>query len=162
MSGKLSLKEQRRRRLRGVRLLEQQVRQAEVARRLGVSRQTVSRWAETLNTQGAAALRNPRPRGRPAQLDLAQRAELQRLLKAGAMSAGFATELWTLPRIRVLIAERFGVQLSESWIFRLLRQLGWSCQRPASQARERDEAAIRRWKQVRWPQLKKAPRGKAG
>lgn len=162
MSSKLSLKEQRRRRLKGVRWLEKHVPQAEVARRLGVSRQTVSRWAEKLAGGGVAALRNPRPRGRPAQLDKAQRAELQRLLKAGAMAAGFGTELWTLPRMRALIAERFGVRLSESWIFRLLRQLGWSCQRPASQARERDEAAIRRWKRVRWPQLKKAPRGKAG
>lgn len=78
------------------------------------------------------------------------------------MAAGFATQLWTLPRIRLLIEAHFHVRLSESWILRLLRQLGWSCQRPEGRARERDEAAIRRWKQVRWPQLKKAPRGRAG
>ncbi len=71
------------------------------------------------------------------------------------------TELWTLPRIRALIAEHFGVTLSESWVFRLLRKLGWSCQRPTAQARERDEKAIRRWKQVTWPQPEKARRGKA-
>lgn len=162
MNSKPSLKEQRRRRLKGVRLLQKNIAQAEVARRLGVSRQSVLRWAKRLEAGDAAALLHPRPRGRPAQLDAAQRAQLQRLLKVGAMAAGFGTELWTLPRIRILISDRFGVQLSESWIFRLLRQLGWSCQRPTGRAMERDEAAIRRWKKVRWPQLKKAPRGRAG
>lgn len=162
MNSKESLQEQRRRRLKGVRLLQKDVAQAEVARRLGVSRQSVLRWARRLESGGMAAMLHPRPRGRPAQLDAQQRLELQRLLKAGAMAAGFATELWTLPRIRQLIAERFGVRLSESWIFRLLRQMGWSCQRPTRRAMERDEAAIRRWKKVRWPQLKKAPRGRAG
>lgn len=48
MSAKLSLKEQRRRRLKGVRLLEKGLPQAEVARRLDVSRQSVSRWAAML------------------------------------------------------------------------------------------------------------------
>lgn len=161
MGTELSLKEQRRRRLKGVKLLEKGIAQAEVARRLGVSRQSVSRWVALLSSEGLPSLRSPRPRGRPAQLDREQLAQLQRLLKAGAISAGYATELWTLPRIRALIAEQFGVSLSESWVFRLLRKLGWSCQRPTTQARERDEKAIRQWKQVRWPQLKKAPRDKA-
>jgi transposase len=162
MSSKPSIEETRARRRQGVRWLKRGMQQAEIARRLEVSRQSVSVWAKALASGQEQALRQPRPRGRPAQLDALQRRQLQRLLKAGALAAGFPTELWTLPRIRVLIAERFGVSLSESWIFRLLRQLGWSCQRPARQARERDEAAIRQWKQVRWPRLKKARRGKAG
>src|SRR6202022_3570425 len=32
---------------------------------------------------------------------------------------------------------------------------GWSCQRPTGRALERDEEAIRYWKRVRWPGLKK-------
>lgn len=161
MSTNLSLKEQRRRRLKGLKLLKSGLPQAEVSRQMEVSRQSVSRWAAKLESEGEAALRNPRPRGRPGQLSREQLSELQRLLKAGAIAAGYATELWTLPRIRALITAQFGVTLSESWIFRLLRNLGWSCQRPTTQARERDEKAIRYWKKVRWPQLKKAPRGKA-
>jgi hypothetical protein len=35
--------------------------------------------------------------------------------------------------------------------------MGWSLQRPALRARERDEAAILRWKKKAWPQLKKTP-----
>jgi hypothetical protein len=38
--------------------------------------------------------------------------------------------------------------------------LGWSLQRPTRQARERDEAAIARWKRERWPQVKKMGMGR--
>jgi hypothetical protein len=37
----------------------------------------------------------------------------------------------------------------------LLRTIGWSCQRPTGQARQRAEAAIRHWKRRQWPRLKK-------
>jgi hypothetical protein len=40
-------------------------------------------------------------------------------------------------------------------VWHILReQLGWTCQRPARRAVERDEAAIAHWVNVRWPQLK--------
>jgi hypothetical protein len=47
--------------------------------------------------------------------------------------------------------------LAQTW--RLLGQLGWSRQRPARRAKERDETAIARWMRVRWPQVKKTPNG---
>src|SRR5215204_6033274 len=50
--------------------------------------------------------------GRPRQLDGEQERELSKLLMAGALSCGYPTELWTLPRIGKLIAKRFGVQYS--------------------------------------------------
>jgi transposase len=86
---------------------------------------------------------------------------LIKALKTGAMAAGFATELWTLPRIARLIKERFGVELSQPSVWRMLQQLGWSVQRPSGRSRERDEAAIATWKKKRWPALKNSRRGKA-
>lgn len=84
-----------------------------------------------------------------------------RELKTGALAAGFPTELWTLPRIGELIERRFAVHLAQSSVWRLLRDLGWSVQRPSGQARERNERAIATWKARRWPELKKSQRGKA-
>lgn len=152
-SQKLKLLE--RRRLRGARLLAAGESQAEVARRVGVSRQTVMRWDRVREQGGLEALRRPRQFGRPERLSVEQRAELVQILKAGALAAGFGTELWTVPRIGQLINERFGVSMVSTSVWRLLGRLGWSVQRPAGQARERDERAIRAWKQKRWPELKK-------
>ena len=42
-------------------------------------------------------------------------------------------------------------------VWRILRKLGWTCQRPSGRALERDEAKIRHWKKYRWPELKKKP-----
>ena len=155
------LEELERRRKQGMRLLAAGIWPAEVARRVGVTRQSVLRWTKLHAKGGLAALERPKRFGRPPKLDDAQRVELIKALKTGAMAAGFATELWTLPRIARLIKERFGVEISQPSVWRMLQQLGWSVQRPSGRARERDEAAIATWKKKRWPALKKSPRGKA-
>jgi transposase len=126
-----------------------------------VSRQSVLRWTKLHAQGGVAALKRTERFGRPPKLEEAQRLELIRALKGGALAAGFASELWTLPRIASLIKERFGVELSQPSVWRMLQKLGWSVQRPTGRARERDEAAIRTWKEQRWPALKKSLRGKA-
>lgn len=155
------MKELERRRRGGARLLAAGESQAEVARQVGVSRQTVMRWDRARQEGGTEALRRAAHFGRPERLSAAQRDELVRLLKQGALAAGFPTELWTLPRIAQLIEAKFAVPLVPSSVWRLLGRLGWSVQRPTGQARERDERAIRTWKARRWPELKKSLRDKA-
>jgi transposase len=65
-----------------------------------------------------------------------------------------------LRRVGQLIEEKFSRRYSESQVRRILVSLGFSSQRPTSRALERDEGAIRRWKRVRWPELKKTPENK--
>ena len=153
-------KELEKRRLRAGRLLLKGMTQVEVAQRVGVAKSTVSGWAKRLESGGLDALRSERALGRPASLQPAQRAELVRALKQGAMAHGFPTELWTLPRVGRLIHARFGLRYSEPHVWRILRQLGFSPQRPSKRALERDENAIREWKRKRWPTLKKTPKNK--
>jgi transposase len=155
MDNEKRLIEWERRRRRGARLLAGGVKQAEVARRVGVTRTSVSRWEKLRQEGGEEALKRPKRFGRPRRLSDAQCEQLIEQLKAGALAAGFATELWTLPRMRTLIEQRFSVKLTEPSVWRLLRSLGWSVQRPTGQARQRNEEAIRSWKARRWPELKK-------
>jgi transposase len=149
-------KQAERRRLKAGRLLLKGVAQAEVARRCAVSRPTVFEWKQKLEQGGLDALRN-RVRGRPPRLDKDRCQQLAQLLLAGARSQGYATELWTLPRIAKLIEEHFGYSYSISQVSRLLSAMGWSSQRPEKRALQRDEKAIRQWKAKRWPALKKTP-----
>lgn len=101
----------------------------------------------------AAARPSNIPGGWVAKRELA--ADLQ---SGPEQTLGYATALWTLPRIVALIGKRFGHRYSIAQASRLLRQMGWSCQKPARRALERDEQAIRTWKQRRWPAIKKARR----
>ena len=156
MRRKNNPQELQRRRLKAGRLLLKGMQQAEVARRMGVSRATVCEWKQRVEQGGLAALSNA-VRGRPARLDAAMREQLARALLAGARSHGYATELWTLPRIAKLIEECFGFSYSTSQISRLLAAMGWSCQRPEKRALQRDEKAVAQWKNKRWPALKKTP-----
>lgn len=143
------------RRVQGARLLQSGIHPAEVARRVGVSRQSVMRWERRLKAGGLKQLARVGKRGRPAQLCDEQLAELSRLLKAGSIAAGYANEMWTLARISALIQVRFNVRFASSSMWSLLDRMGWSVQRPARQARQRNEADIATWKQKRWPALKK-------
>lgn len=160
MKHKRDFKALEKRRLKGAKLLLRGVSKSEVARQLGVARQTVAAWEQRLSEGGKEALKHGEL-GRPRQLDTAQEQELSKLLMAGALLAGYPTELWTLPRIGKLIAEHFGVAYSTGHLWHLLRRLGFSCQKPEKRATQRNAAEVARWKRHTWPALKKKPSAKA-
>jgi transposase len=148
------------RRIRAGRLLLAGKDPPEVARIVGAPRQTVYRWREVLKVGGIDALRDMRKSGRPAQLGAAELSRLYVALLEGPEANGFATPLWTLKRVHMLIEREFGVRYSEVHVWRLLGQLGLSNQKPDRRALERDEAAIEHWRKRTWPALKKTPLAK--
>ena len=156
---KRDLKALEARRRRGMRMLKRGDAQADIARELDVSRQTVSTWAKRLEEDPQAWRR--RPLGKPGALTAADKSKLSKLLVKGAVANGFPTELWTLARVGKLIAKEFGPAYSNVHVMRLLRELGFSCQKPEKRAIQRNEEAIAEWKAKRWPALKKKRSGKA-
>ena len=145
------------RRRRAVALLEEGLGVREVARQIGCSPTSVSRWHAEVRARGPDALRPKPASGRPPRVTARQRATLLKLLLKGATAHGFSTDLWTLPRVAEVIARTFGVRYHPAHVWKILRGEGWSCQKPERRARERDEAAIQRWRTVRWPHIKKRP-----
>jgi transposase len=148
------------RRMQAARLLEKGYKEAEVARRVGVHRQSVNRWAKELAENGRTALKKAGRAGRKPRLTADQLHRVEAALKAGPEQLGYETGLWTGARVAHLIESEFGVRYTKGHVWWVLRQLGWSCQRPTGRAIERDEKAIRRWKKERWPELKKTPKSK--
>ena len=136
-------------------LLKRGVSQSEVARRLGVHRQSVIRWARQLAQSGRSGLKKAGRAGRKPRLNGAQLKQVEHALKRGPETLGYTTGVWTASRVRELIEDLCGVRFHPAHVWRILRQLGWSCQRPSGRALERDEAAIRDWKRVGWPRIKK-------
>ena len=149
------LQEFQARRMKAARLLSQRKGIRETARLVKASPAAVCGWKQKLDQHGIQALRaKPHPRPKP-QLDNQQRTQLLRLLLRGARAAGFDTDLWTCPRVAALIEETFGVRYHVDHVWKLLHKLGWSSQKPQQWARERDETAIRRWREHDWPRIKK-------
>jgi transposase len=131
--------------------------QAAVARALDVTPMTACRWFQAWTRDGRAGLKAAGRLGRKPRLDRQQLAQVDLALRRGPTAHGFATDLWTLPRIAEVIERQTGLRFHPGHVWRILRNLNWSLQRPARQAVERDEAAIRRWVQRRWPMVKKTP-----
>lgn len=150
-----------RRRMIAADLLRKGVREAEVSRQVGVHRQSVNRWATVLKEKGKTGLKKVGRAGRPPKLNDKNFSRLRKELQRGPEALGYETSLWTSGRVAVLIEELFGIRYHEDHVWRILRKLGWSCQRPVGRALERNEEAIRRWKKQRWPALKKKPGRKA-
>jgi transposase len=145
------------RRLRAFELKERGWKQSEIAEALGVSEGAVSQWMKRLREEGVEGLRHKPPPGAPSRLSEQQRARLPELLAQGAQAHGFRGEVWTCERVAIVIRKEFGISYHPAHVSRVVRALGLSLQKPMRRADQRDEQAIRHWKEQRWPELKKGP-----
>jgi len=143
------------RRLRAAELLGRGKGTNEVARLVGASPSTVSKWKKRLRRGGVKGLRaKPHP-GPTPRLNGSQRRSLVALLRRGAVAAGYPNDLWTCRRVTDLIGRTFNVWYDPDHVWKILHALGWSAQKPEARARERDEAAIGRWRKQAWPRIRK-------
>lgn len=145
------------RRFKAFGLLKQGLSEAEVARQVGVHRQSVNRWAKQIEEQGKTGLKKAGRAGRKSRLSEADLKRLEIGLKRGPEALGYETNLWTLERVAKLIERDCGVKYHPGHVGWLLGKLGWSCQRPTGRALQRNEPAIERWEKRHWPELKKKP-----
>jgi transposase len=143
------------RRLRAARLFAKGRSRAQVARALGVSWAAVDTWYRAWREEGEAGLKGAGRAGRKPKLTPVQLGRVEQALLQGPLAHGYATLLWTLPRIAALIAKLTGVRYHPGHVWRILQAMGWSVQRPEHRAKERNEAVIDRWQKRRWPQRKR-------
>jgi transposase len=143
------------RRLEAVRLLKAGKPYRDVAMTVGASLSSVVRWQQSYRSNGKRGLRVKPSPGRTPLLNQRQKERLARLLLQGPLEAGYTTNLWTLRRIGEVIRREFGISYTIPNVWKLMQAMGWSCQKPSKRDRERNEKAIRYWKQHVWPRIKK-------
>ena len=155
MRTKGTAQELERQRLIAANLMDQGLKQVDIAKALGVDDQSVRAWGRQYRAGGRdALLARPHPGGR-SRLSAGQKQELVALLARPPQEYGYDRHLWTTPLIARLIEERFGVKYHHDYVGTLLHKLGLSCQKPARRAIERDEERIARWRSDTWPALLK-------
>src|SRR5262245_9488277 len=143
------------RRLQAARLFAKGLHPAEVARQLGGWRQSTCVWFRGWEAEGKQGLKRAERAGRPPLLTEKELRQVERALLKGPRAHGWSTELWTLKRVADVIAMETGVRYQIGHVWRILRRLRWSWQKPARLAMERDEQAIRDWVREEWPATKK-------
>jgi transposase len=134
--------------------------QQDIAEALGVTEGAVSQWMKCGREGGEDALKAHPAQGARPRLTAEQRAYIPAVLAKGAPAYGFRGEVWNSRRLAVAIKQEFGVSYHPDHCGYLVRKMGYSKQKPAERATQRNERAIEHWKAHHWPQLKKRLNGK--
>jgi transposase len=136
-------------------MFEQGLSSISIARSLNVDVQTVRRWRRIFIAHGRVGLDAHKHPGSKPRLNPQQHERLAELLLLTPTQCGFERYLWTTSLIADLIQREFNVSYHHDTVGLLLRDLGFSWQKPACRARERDEVRIEAWRREVWPEILK-------
>ncbi len=133
--------------------------QKDVAAFLGVTERTISRWMTAYRDRGDDGLAaRPHP-GPTPRLTPDQEQEVLSWLAHQPRTFGFATDLWTAPRLAHLIEQRLGVRYHPRYLNAWLTRRGIRPQKPQRQAKDQDPEEVARWLREDWPRIQtKLPR----
>jgi len=113
------------RRLLALALILEGASRSEAARLAGMDRQTLADWVHRYNAEGIAGLRDRKRTGRKPLLSEDQLAELDRVVEAPPDPVADGVVRWRCSDLRALIARRFGIEISEGSVGRILKERGF-------------------------------------
>lgn len=151
----LSREEREKRRTKAASLFKKGVSHAEISRRLDVSPAAVTQWRNAYAHGGKKALRSKGHPGFPSKVTPEKRVRFKAEILKGPLAHGYPTNLWTLPRLGAVLRKIVRVQFSDVWVWNIVRDLGFTPQKPQVKAKQRDEQAIAGWRTATLPNLKK-------
>lgn len=97
---------------------------------------------------------------KPSKLSYSNKEQLVLLLEKGAESFGFEGDLWTCKRVKQVIEEQFGVVYHEDSISDILREIGFSPQKPMVKDYRQNPEKVQNFIETTLPELKKSRVGK--
>lgn len=139
-----------------IRLVDQGVRVEDIVFGMRLNRSTVFGWVRKYRRGGLAVLKSTKAPGARPKLKQREIMKLVALLLKPAMDFGFESDLWTGPRVRVLIKREFGVKLHPKHMPRFLARLGLVQKTPERRALEQDHKAVVRWKRHLLPRIERS------
>jgi transposase len=123
----------------------------DIAHHLKVHRSTVPLWIEHWNRYGEEGLWEGHRCGRPAGLTESQRQKLADILDSGPVAYGLETGIWTSPLVSQIERDEFALRYHPGHVRKLLRQLGYSVQRPTTRLAQADAKQKRKWVRYTYP-----------
>lgn len=127
----------------------------EIARNFNFHRGSVSRWISKYKRDGAMSLRSRRSTGRPKKVDCTKYAkEILKIVKNPATAFGYNNPLWNCRRIRDTFNKKLSLKIGLTTVWRYLRDIGLSCQKPEKRAIEQNPKEAKKWLEIEWPKIK--------
>src|SRR3990172_9997980 len=138
-----------------VRRVESGEKPSAVSASLGFCRTSIYKWLRAHARHGEGALASRKAPGPTPKLTDAQKRQVRRwIVGKDPRQWGFDFGLWTRTIVQTMIQDRFNVSLTPPSIGHLLPSLDTTPQKPLRRAYERDEAAVRKWKEQVYPALR--------
>ncbi len=125
----------------------------EIADAFGVNRRAVTRWFTIYKRQGKEGLKSQKAPGPKFKLLPKEMRRLLQCIKQPATNFGFETPLWTCKRVDYLIKKITKKKLDNANVWRLLKKLGLTNQKPERRALEQNPNAVRKWLKEEWPRI---------
>ena len=140
-------------RLAAINLYRSKVEIKVIAESFGVTVQAVYKWIWKFREQGIKSLRSTIGCGVEPRLSEEQFKELIQCLRQPATALGYATDLWSGPRVRHLIKKLFKIEYHHKHMPRFLHRLGLQLKKPERRALEQDSQEVRQWKYQKLPEI---------
>ncbi|QKS31665.1 MAG: IS630 family transposase [Candidatus Accumulibacter similis] len=141
-------------RMQGVKMMRAGMPASHVAHHLDVSVRAVFKWIAAFYDGGQNALLAREGAGRPPKVTPEQLRWIADTVRDRTPDQlKFEFGLWTLRLIGSLIERQFQMTLSLPTLGKVMRQLGFTAQRPLYRAYQQDATLVQRWREEEYPAL---------
>ena len=119
----------------------------------GLNYFSVSHWFGKYRLQGKKSLRRRIAPGAPLTLDKEIMEWLTKVLVDPADKWGFTVPLWTGSMVRILLRKEKTIDLDRVTVWRYLRRMGLSFQKPETRYIQQNKELVKKWIRKEWPKI---------
>jgi len=129
---------------------------AAVAKAYQVDYTTLFRWCQRYkSTKNFLALHRQPGSGRPYLLDIKTRENFVKIITQPASDFGYETDFWTCRRLIQITEKQLNVKISKSTMWRILRDMGLTYQKPERRYFEANDQIRKKWIRYEVPKIKR-------
>lgn len=131
-------------------------RKVDVAKAYQIDYSTLFRWYQRYaSTKKFSALVRQPGSGRRNLLDIQTRKNFIKIVTQPASEFGYETDFWTCRRLIQITEQQLNVKVSKSTMWRILRDIGLTYQKPERRYFETDDKLRKRWLRYEVPKIKR-------
>ena len=119
----------------------------DVIKTFGLHRANIYKWLKKYDKFGLDSLKSKKASGPQPKLTSLQKHQLKKLVLKNPLQLklDFEYALWTIGMVKELIWKKFKVNYTTSHVSNILKEIGYSNQRPIERAYQQDPAKVDKW-----------------